>query len=82
VAPPRACRRPDCPGLTDWRIVHPLEIDGQTVIVDDVPAGVCFLCGETRLSEETRSRLERLLRDRPNRSRIPFVEFDELLKSG
>jgi len=77
VSPSPACRRPDCPGLSDWRIVHPVQVDGQTVIVDEVPAGVCLLCGETRLSGETRERLEQLLRSRPNRARIPFLEFDD-----
>lgn len=70
------CRR--CHGATrEWAIVHPVEHDGQTVIVEGVPARVCFACGDTRISDATRTRLERLLKARPVAGTIPFREWRE-----
>jgi len=70
------CSRPHCRGTTtEWSIVHPVRHGELTVIVEGVPARVCFTCGHTDISDETRARLEALLRDRPVEGRIPFREW-------
>jgi YgiT-type zinc finger domain-containing protein len=70
------CRRPRCGGRTsEWPIVHPVRSGDQTVIVEGVPAQVCFTCGETFISEAIQARLEHLLETRPVKGTIPFREW-------
>lgn len=65
-----------CNGATsEWSIVHTVEHEGQTVIVDGVPARVCFECGDTRVTDATRARLRLLLQARPVTGTIPFREW-------
>jgi hypothetical protein len=46
------------------------------VIIDDVPAEVCFLCGHTRIAEATLSQIERILDNTATGHHIPLVEFE------
>jgi YgiT-type zinc finger domain-containing protein len=72
------CPRPRCHGTTsDWAIVHPVRHGDQTVIVEGVPARVCFTCGATRISEATQARLDALLEARPVDGTIPFREWSD-----
>jgi len=47
------------------------------VIVEGVPARVCFTCGDTRISEATQERIEALLAARPVTGTLPFREWRE-----
>jgi len=77
-APADACSRPHCSGTTsDWAIVHPVRRGDHTVIVEGVPARVCFTCGDTRISEATQERIEALLAARPVTGTLPFREWRE-----
>lgn len=71
-----ACAR--CRGATsEWAIVHPVEHGGQTVIVEGVPARVCFECGETHITDATRAHIRKLLEARPVAGTLPFREWRE-----
>ena len=72
------CPRPHCRGTTsEWAIVHPVRRGELTVIVEGVPAQVCFTCGETRISAATHARIDALLEARPVKGTLPFREWRE-----
>jgi YgiT-type zinc finger domain-containing protein len=74
--PDDACPRPRCHGTTsEWAIVHPVQRGAQTVIVEGVPARVCFTCGETRISEATQALIRALLEAHPVEGTLPFREW-------
>jgi YgiT-type zinc finger domain-containing protein len=59
--PPRSCRLPSCPGHYERRhIVHhePAPGAGETVFIDNVPAGVCAVCGDVLFPPETAEALD------------------------
>ena len=37
------------------------EIDGQLVLVENIPAAICARCGETTFSRETTERIRRMV---------------------
>ena len=55
-----------CPGqYVDKLTVVPLKRGGRTVVVEDVPARVCDICGDRLYSESTFSRLFALIEQDP-----------------
>lgn len=46
----------DVPSLT-----HIVQQDGETILIENVPANVCTVCGDVLLSLETVERIEKLL---------------------
>ena len=55
-----------CPGqYVDELAVVPLKRDRRTVVVEDVPARVCDICGDRLYSELTFSRLFALIEQDP-----------------
>ena len=53
---------------------------GKSVVVEDVPAKICDLCGDTLLSESTVREIERLLDDEPQDT-APLYRFQEKVPS-
>jgi YgiT-type zinc finger domain-containing protein len=71
------CNITGCQGeYEDRLIVHTVKYQGQIVVINDVPAEVCSICGDTLLKPETVRRIERLLqmKTRPT-STVPLYEF-------
>ena len=71
------CSIEGCPGTYEERlIVHTVRHQGQVIVIDNVPAEVCSVCGDILLKPETVRRIERLLRtgQQPART-IPLYEF-------
>ena len=55
-----------CPGqYVDKLTVVPLKREGRTVVVEDVPARVCDLCGDRLYSASTFSELFALIEQNP-----------------
>ena len=62
-----------CPGQSvDKLAVVPLRQAGRTVVVEDVPARVCDICGDRLYSESTVSRLFALIEQDPKGARVPL----------
>ncbi len=58
------CRKQDCPGEYEHRLITRTEMhDGQPVVIENVPAKACPICGETFFSLETAEGLEDLRDD-------------------
>ena len=56
-----------CPGQSvDKLAVVPLRQAGRTVVVEDVPARVCDICGDRLYSESTFGRLFALIEQDPH----------------
>ena len=71
------CSIVGCPGdYEDRRIVHTLRHAGQIVVIENVPAEVCSVCGDVLLRPETVRRLEGMLREagEPDRT-APVYEY-------
>ena len=66
-----------CQGhYTKKTIVLSFQRNGKSVVVEDVPAQVCDLCGDTLLSEATVREVEELLEQKPERT-APLYRFPE-----
>ncbi len=52
-----------CPGHYETRlIVHAARRQGRVVVINDVPAEVCEVCGDTVFTLETSARISSILR--------------------
>lgn len=57
------CAFPACPGnYEDTFITHKVEEADGVSYIDNVPAKVCALCGDTILATETLTMIERILK--------------------
>jgi YgiT-type zinc finger domain-containing protein len=71
------CSITGCQGEYEQRlIVHTVKHHGEIIVINDVPADVCSICGDTLLSPETVRQIERLLQNktRPTKT-VPLYEF-------
>jgi HTH-type transcriptional regulator / antitoxin MqsA len=59
-------------------IQQTFEIEGQTVIVDHIPAKVCLQCGEIIFDIDTAEQIRSLLHDGTRPDRIESVPVYEL----
>ena len=55
-------------------VVISFHREGRTVLVEDVPALVCDLCGDELLTEDTAEQVERLLEREPQAT-APLYRF-------
>ncbi len=57
------CAFPGCPGeYEDKFITHKVEDSEGVSYIDNVPAKVCQLCGDTILATETLTMIEKILK--------------------
>ncbi len=71
------CTIQGCPGVYEEKtIVHMVHYQGQTIVIDHVPAEVCSTCGDVLLKPETARRIEALLQSQtmPTRT-VPLYEY-------
>ena len=71
------CSIEGCPGTYEEKlIVHTVRFQGQTVVIDRVPAEVCSVCGDVLLAPETVRRIESLLQTTTKPARmVPLYEY-------
>jgi len=63
MAETEAC--PICGGnLTKTKINEKVEIDGQSVVIEDVPVKICYTCGETIVDYGEMQRITEAFKDR------------------
>jgi len=56
------CTVQGCPGTYETKtITHMVQHDGETILIEGVPAEVCSVCGDVLLSLETVEHIEKLL---------------------
>lgn len=78
----RSCRFPTCPGhYRREHIVHHEPFRNHTVFIDDVPADVCTICGDTLLPASTVQKLEQW-RDRLEQGSAGPADQTELYHFG
>ncbi len=71
------CSLEGCPGeYEDRKIVHTVRHHGEVIVIDNVPAEVCSVCGDVLLKPETVRQIEMLLRteNQPART-VPLYEY-------
>ena len=71
------CTIAGCPGEYESRLViQTLRPNGHTMVIEDVPADVCNVCGDTLFSPETVQSLEQVLATPPQATHtIPAITF-------
>jgi YgiT-type zinc finger domain-containing protein len=71
------CSLRGCSGEYEERkIVHTVRPHGQVVVIDDVPAEVCTICGDVLLKPETVAHIEQLLQTRSQpASTVPLYHY-------
>lgn len=71
------CHNQGCPGEYERQLVtRAFEPRGQVVVVAQIPADVCSVCGDTLFSWDTSQRLEALLAAPPAPERmVPLYTF-------
>ena len=58
----KRCSIKGCPGTCETKtITHMVQHDGETILIEGVPAEVCSICGDVLLSLETVEHIEKLL---------------------
>ena len=62
-------------------IVLSFQREGNSVVVEDVPAVVCDICGDTLLSESTVRKVEALLEQEPEDT-APLYRFPQKFASS
>ena len=56
------CSLEGCPGeYKEKEILHTVRYQGQVVVIDNIPAEVCTICGDVLLKPETVQYIEELL---------------------
>ncbi len=64
--------------MVDRRVRYTLEVGGELIVIDNVPARVCLETGEQFFAPETVDRLQRMVwrRRKPSRvMEVPVFEF-------
>jgi YgiT-type zinc finger domain-containing protein len=71
------CTIQGCPGEYEQRlIVHTVRHERQVVVIDNVPAEVCSVCGDVLLQPETVRRIEKILQTRAQPARtVPLYDY-------
>ena len=71
------CTIKGCPGTYEnRRIVHTVKLQGQVVVIDNVPAEVCSVCGDVLLAPETVRHIEQILQQQSMpASTVPLYEY-------
>ncbi len=71
------CSIKGCPGEYEERkITHTVRHRGQVIVIDNVPAEVCSVCGDTLLKPETVRHIESLLQKTRQPARtVPLYEY-------
>jgi YgiT-type zinc finger domain-containing protein len=67
----KPCSIQSCPGEYEVRtIVHAIKHRGEVVVIDNVPAEVCSVCGDVLLSLDTVESIEFLVKNlgKPDRT--------------
>ena len=58
------------------RIIHTVRYKGRIIVIDQVPAEVCSVCGDVLLKPETVEHIERLLKSlREPVTMVPLYEY-------
>ena len=71
------CTTQGCPGEYEARrVVHTVKHHGDVIVIDQVPADVCTVCGDVLLAPGTIRRIEALLQAAPPPNRnVPLYEY-------
>ena len=71
------CSIKGCPGdYEERKIVHTVRHHGKVVVIDQVPAEVCSICGDVLLKPETVRHLENLLQSSAQpRETVPLYQY-------
>ncbi len=71
------CSMKDCTGAyEEKRVLHTVRHEGQVIVIDNVPAEVCSICGDILLKPETIRSIEKILRGRSTpTTTAPLFEF-------
>ena len=71
------CTIRGCPGEYEHRfIIHTVQHKNSVVVIEDVPADVCQVCGDVLLTPETVQHIEQILKhqSQPKRT-VPVFEY-------
>jgi len=71
------CSTRGCPGeYEEGVVVHAARYKGQIVVIEDVPAEICSVCGDVLLRPETVRHIEKLLKaeEAPRRT-APLYQY-------
>jgi len=72
------CSIEGCPGeYEEKEILHTVRYQGQVVVIDNVPAEVCTICGDVLLKPETVRYVEELLEEDKHPSEmVPLYDYE------
>ncbi|MCZ7668998.1 MAG: YgiT-type zinc finger protein [Chloroflexi bacterium] len=71
------CNMTGCPGEYEVRlIVHTVKYQGEIIVINDVPAEVCPVCGDVLFKPETVRQIEKSLQTKMRPEKVvPLYEF-------
>ena len=74
----RPCSIAGCPGTYEaGRVVHTVRHRGEIIVIENVPAEICTICGDVLFTPETTERIQTIIRERsrPTVGHAPIYEF-------
>jgi len=71
------CSIENCPGEYEEKmVVHTVRHRGMVIVIDNVPAEVCSVCGDLLLKPSTVRKIEAMLKKLPQpKTTIPLYEY-------
>jgi YgiT-type zinc finger domain-containing protein len=71
------CSIKGCPGEYEIKkIAHTVRTNGELMIIDNVPAEVCLICGDILLSPEIVYKIEKIIANHAKpKSAVPLYEY-------
>ena len=71
------CNIKGCSGeYEEKNITHTVRYSGEVIVIDNVPAEVCTVCGDTLLKPETVRHIESLLQTKRQPTKtVPLYEY-------
>ncbi len=68
--------------FVERRVTYTIEIDGELIVIENVPARVCVETGEQLFSPETVEQLQRLVQERREPKKIIQVPVYDFAGAG
>ncbi len=71
------CSIKGCPGeYENKNIVQTVQPKGQVIVIENVPAEVCTICGDVLLKPETALKIENIIANHAQpKSTVPLYEY-------